>query len=144
MPTKHPIAPPASYVTPAAVGFADAAGDLTLVSHANPLPVGQPQGAAAAPPLSGTANGTQIVGPYAPVPGRPVHLQLGGEWTGTVRLQRSSDDGATLSDVTAGGLPWAVFDGPANEAVWQESEDGVTLHLAIALIDGTLTYRVSQ
>jgi hypothetical protein len=141
--TKYPISPPASYVTPTAVGFADSAGDLALVGEALPLPVALRRDAAPAP-LAGTASQSMVAGPFVPLRDAPVHLQLGGEWTGQVTLQRSSDGSATRSGVTAGGMAWAVFSGNANEPVWQESELGASLYLDIALTSGTASYRLSQ
>ena len=144
MPAKHPIAPPAKYITPAAVGFADENGDLTLVTAATPLPVGGAAPFAIPAPLTGATALPLVAGPFAPAPGRPVHLQLGGSWTGEVRLQRSVDGGVTRADLTAGGLPWGRFTGNANEPVWHEGESGATLWLDLAPTSGTVTFRVSQ
>ena len=141
--TKYPISPPASYVTPTAVGFADSAGDLAIVGEDLPLPVAVRRDAAPAP-LGGVTDQSIVAGPFVPLRDAPVHLQLGGEWTGQVTLQRSTDGGTTRSGVTAGGMAWATFSGNVNEPVWQECELGATLYLDIALTSGTLSYRLSQ
>ena len=140
---KYPISPPASYVTPTAIGFADSEGDLALVGEGVPLPVAAMRAAAPAP-LEGATSQSLIAGPFVPVPDAPVHLELRGEWSGQVALQRSTDGGTTRSSVTAGGMPWATFSANANEIVWQEGEQGASLYLDIVLTSGTVSYRVSQ
>jgi hypothetical protein len=141
--TKYPISPPASYVTPTAVGFADSAGDLALVGDDLPLPVAVRRDASPVA-LAGTAVQSVAAGPFAPLRDAPVHLELSGEWSGEVALQRSTDGGATRSGVTAGGMPWARFAGNVNEPIWQESELGASLYLDIMLTSGAITYRLSQ
>jgi hypothetical protein len=143
MPIKYPISPPASYVTPTAIGFADSAGDLALVGEGMPLPVTATRETAPAP-LEGATSQSFVAGPFVPVRDAPVHLELRGEWSGQVTLQRSIDGGATRSGVTAGGMPWATFAGNANEIVWQEGEQGASLFLDIAVTSGTVSYRLSQ
>lgn len=140
---KYPISPPASYVTPTAIGFADSEGDLALVGEGVPLPVAAMRAAAPAP-LEGATSQSLVAGPFVPVPDAPVHLELRGEWSGQVALQRSTDGGITRSAVTAGGMPWATFSANANEIVWQEGEQGASLYLDIVLTSGTVSYRVSQ
>ena len=143
MTIKYPISPPASYVTPTAIGFADSAGDLALVGETVPLPVTTTRAAAPAA-LTGLTNQALVAGPFVPLRDAPIHLELGGEWSGQVTLQRSSDGGSTRSPVTAGGLPWATFTANANEVVWQEAEQGASLYLDIAVTSGTVSYRLSQ
>ena len=143
MSTKYPISPPANYVTPTAIGFADSAGDLALVGDDLPLPVVSTRAAAPAP-LEGSTSQASVAGPFVPLRDAPVHLELRGTWSGQVSLQRSTDGGATRSGVTAGGMPWATFATNANEVVWQEGEQGAALYLDIALTSGTVSYRVSQ
>src|SRR5687768_8270032 len=143
MTTNVPISPPASYVTPTAIGFADSAGNLVLVSGDLPLPVVARRGASPAP-LLGEASQSAVAGPFVPLRDAPVHLELRGEWSGQVAVQRSTDSGATRTGVTAGGMPWATFTGNANEPVWQETEQGASLYLDIVVTSGTVSYRVSQ
>ena len=143
MTIKYPISPPASYVTPTAIGFADSAGDLALVGDDLPLPVTTRREAAPAP-LEGATSQSLVAGPFVPLRDAPVHLELRGEWSGQVALQRSTDGGTTRSGVTAGGMPWATFSANANEIVWQEGEDGASLYLDITLTSGSVSYRVSQ
>ena len=143
MTIKYPISPPASYVTPTAIGFADSDGDLAIVGQAVPLPVTASR-AASAPPLQGSTTQPFVAGPFNPNPDIPVHLELGGTWTGQVSLQRSTDGGATRHGVTAGGAPWAIFSANASEIVWQECEQGALLYLDIAIASGTVSYRLAQ
>ena len=143
MSQNYPISSPAAYVAPVAIGFADEAGNLVLVSGEAPLPavVVRPEAPA---PLAGATSQSLVAGPYAPLAGVPLHLELSGEWAGSATLQRSTDGGATRGGLTAGGLPWARFEANANEVVWEEGERAATFYLDIALESGTLNYRLSQ
>jgi hypothetical protein len=143
MPISYPISSPTSYVAPPAVGFADADGNGVLVAGQAPLPVATVRGEAPAP-LAGVTTQSLVAGPYAPLTGAPLHLELSGTWSGSVELQRSTDGGTTRSGLTAGGMPWARFEGNANEVVWEEGERAATFYLDIVLASGTLTYRLSQ
>ena len=143
MPPQTPIQLPAGFAPAFALGYSDDAGNLVLASNAAPVPVAQ--GDRTRPPaLSGSTSATTLAGPFAPVPGISVMLELGGNWTGMVQLQRSSDNGATLHDVTIGGSAWGRYSANACEPVWEESEPGAQLYLAITIGSGTLDYRVSQ
>jgi hypothetical protein len=136
------IQSPGGYAASRAVAFADPDGAAVMVSAANPLPVafGLPDAAA----LAGSATSSVIAGPYEPVPGRAVMLELSGTWSGTARVLRSVDAGASMRALTAGGAPWAVFSANCCEPVWEESETGAQLYLDIALASGTLAYRFAQ
>lgn len=141
---KPQINHPANFVTPTAVGYADSLGGFTLVTADAPLPVTLEARPEPPAPLEGTADNPTTAGPFMPAANTPIHLQLTGEWTGTVALLRSVDDGVTRVPVTAGGQPWAVFTANANEAVWQEAEAGACFYLDLSITSGTVTYRVSQ
>jgi len=140
MPT--PIQNPANYIPVQALSFAQADGNSGLVSADLPLPVSFVRPAPA--PLVGNASATGQVGPFVPAVGRPVVLSLAGAWTGTVRLLRSIDAGATRLPLTVSGETWAEFSANACEPVWEEYEDGARLYLDITLASGSLTYRVAQ
>ena len=138
-----PIINPGGYTPARALVYADTDGSAVQVSVAAPLPV--TLGAAAAPTaLAGSLSSSGTVGPFAPVAGEPVMLVLSGTWSGTVRLQRSTDGGTTKLPVTLSGAPWAQFTANCCEAVWEENEVGAQLYLAVTLGSGSLTYRVSQ
>jgi len=143
MTSQYPVSSPSPYVTPTAIGYTDPTGALILVSAENPLPASAAR-AAAPTPLAGQANQSIVAGPFVPVPETPIHLQLAGDWSGQVTLQRSTDGGATRSPLTAGGMPWATFAANANEVVWQESEQGAALYLDVAVTSGTVSYRLAQ
>lgn len=143
-PDPHPISIPAGYAPAFAVGYSDGNGALSLARHDSPLPVEMRFAAAAPVALTGSASASETVGPFHPVPGRPVILVLSGDWSGTVQLERSVDDGATRHPLTVAGSPWARFNGNACEAVWSESEAGVSLYLDASLESGTLEYRIAQ
>ena len=142
MPDPYPIEAPAGYAPAYAVGYADPAEDLILVSESERLPV-----AAAAPalaPLVGQSSVSTQAGPFDAVPDRVVLVTLGGVWEGTVRLLRSIDGGATLHQLRAAGEPWAEYTQPGCEQAWLETQEGASFYLDIALASGTVDYRVSQ
>src|SRR4051794_26965052 len=99
-----PIQNPAGYVPEHAVAFADVDGTAVPVAAAKPLPVSLSQTANAA--LAGTAAATGLIGPFQPVLGRPVMLALSGTWSGTVKVTRSTDGGATKLPLTVVGTLW--------------------------------------
>ena len=144
MPSKtYPIEAPGGFAPVFALGSDDGSGQLALVSHGAPLPTVALAPVAPAP-LNGSASNAKVAGPFAPTPLAPVFLTLTGEWTGTVRILRSIDGGATRHPLTIAGSEWAVFHGNACEPVWQEGESGAQLYLDIAPTSGTLTYRIAQ
>lgn len=151
MPTQ-PIKTPAGYAPAFALGFSGPEGELEIVETAKPLPValasGDPlsvvlQFAPPPSPLEATSAASVLVGPFAPVAGRPVVLSLGGTWEGSVQLMRSIDGGA-LHPVTLGGFAWGHYTGNACEPVWEEHEEGAQLHLDISLATGQISYRLAQ
>ena len=143
MPDDISVKFPAGYASGTAIAYVTESGGIMLVGDDNPLPV--TTGATADPDiLAGTTGQSTQVGPYAPVAGLPVVVQLSGAWTGTVTLLRSIDGGVTRVPVTAGGQSWAVFTGNVCEPVWVEQEADVELYLQVAITQGTLAYRVSQ
>ncbi len=143
MPKPLPVTAPGGFAPLAAIGFSQADATLSPVSAASPLPV-ITQSQPAATPLSGTATGTTVAGPFAPANGQPVILALSGTWTGTVQVTRSTDGGRTQIPLTVAGRPWASFTANCCEAVWEEGSAGAELYLNIALTSGTLTYRIEQ
>ena len=134
---------PGGFVPASAIGFDDGSGRYRAVTSATPLPTvaALPQ---TQPALTGECSGNAVVGPYAPAPFAPVYLQLTGTWTGTVRLMRSHDGGATQHPVTLAGAQWASFTVNVCEPVWVESEGGVTLWLDLSATSGTIAWRLSQ
>lgn len=145
MADKLSVTSPGRYAAPTAIGFADAAGELVLVTGTQPLPVTFSEARSAPPaPLSGKAVQPVIAGPYLPIPDQPIHLQLSGTWQGTVALERSVDGGTTRQGLTVGGAEWAVFTGNANEPVWQEADPAASFWLNLQIASGEITYRVSQ
>lgn len=136
------ISVPAGFAPAVAVGFADGDGQLALASSAAPLPV--VTSAPAPAPLAGESLESEIVGPFAATPGRVVVVALDGDWTGIVRLLRSTDGGATHMPLRVGGSPWAEYTSSGCEQAWSETEDGASFYLDIALQSGAVSYRVSQ
>ena len=145
--TDLPIKAPGGFAPATAIGHTDAAGNYIPIGPDNPLPVAGLSGPVSSPPppaLEGETSAEEIAGPYAPVRGRTVFVQLSGEWTGNARLLRSVDGGATKHPLTVAGIEWAVFASNVCEAVWEESETGAELYLDLAPTSGTIAYRVSQ
>ncbi|MFN2098880.1 hypothetical protein [Altererythrobacter sp. MF3-039] len=143
MPPQTPIQLPAGFAPAFALGYSDENGDFVLAKASSPFPVAS--GDRTRPePLKGTTLVSILAGPFSPVPGISVMLELSGSWSGTVQLRRSSDGGATMHDVTLAGAQWGNYAANACEPVWEESEPGAELYLDIAINSGTLTYRVSQ
>lgn len=140
MPT--PIQNPAGYAVTRAVAFADVDGSMLPVAASTPLPI--TLGMAPTIALTGTANATSLAGPYQPALGRPVILVLTGTWSGSVRVTRSVDGGATRQPLTVAGNSWGQFSGNVCEAVWDESESAARLYLDITLTSGSVTYRMAQ
>lgn len=152
MPTQE-ISLPAGYAPAFAIGFAADSGELSIVERVKPLPVALADDApirieavspAVPAPLEGQTAASIVAGPFVPVSGKPVILQLSGTWSGTVQVQRSVDAGTTRHDLTAGGAGWGLFSGNACEAVWAEEEAGAELYLEVAPASGTVEYRLSQ
>ncbi len=142
-----PVKAPGGFAPAVGLGTTDAAGNLVLVGPDNPLPVAGGMGSgvvAAPPPLQGTTTVALTAGPFGPVPGRAVYVELRGEWTGEVRLLRSTDGGATRSPITLAGAPWGLYTGNVCEPAWEESEVSAALFLELAPASGTIAYRVSQ
>lgn len=143
MSAKIPVQTPAGFAPAFALGFADVTGDLVLASASAPLPVALGDRTRPAP-LAGTTAVSTLVGPFAPITGLSVILELGGSWTGRVQVQRSIDGGTTLRDLTMAGAPWANYSANVCEPVWDESDPDAGLYLSITLDSGSLDYRVSQ
>lgn len=138
-----PLKTPAGYVPQMAIAFANSGGDAEPVSATNPLPH-QELPFVAAPALTGATTTSGVVGPFAPRAGRAVMLALSGTWTGSVKILRSVDGGATKVGLTAAGSAWGIFTANVCEPVWDESEAAATLYLDIALTSGAVSYRLGQ
>jgi hypothetical protein len=124
------------------MGYAGSNGYLAVVSDTAPLPVATLAPAPAA--FAGEASASQVAGPFNPTVGRVIIVTLDGVWQGTVRLLRSTDDGATKVPLRVGGADWAEYTASGCEQAWTETEEGASFYLDIALQSGAVTYRVSQ
>ncbi len=141
--TAAPLQPPARYVAPFAVSFANANGDSDVVSSINPLPVSTAPSTPPSP-LTGSSTASGLVGPFLVVVGRPVMLALSGTWTGQVRVLRSTDGGTTKLPLTALGATYGSYTANLCEPMWDESEARARLYLDVTIASGTLTYRMGQ
>ena len=139
---NNPIQNPTGYAISRAVAYSDVDGTSIVVGAAAPLPVTTILPASA--PLTGTAATSAQVGPFQPVAGRPVMLALSGSWSGTVKVLRSTDGGATKLPLTIAGASWGQFTANCCEAIWEESEAAARLYLDITLIAGSASYRLGQ
>lgn len=144
---SSPIQSPASFVPSQATAFADGDGNALVVSASNPLPVtlaAATGSTTTASPLAGSANASGTFGPFQPAAGKPVVLALSGSWSGTVKVLRSTDGGATRLALTAAGSPWAQFTANCCEPVWEDTDTAARLYLDVTLASGTLAYRMAQ
>lgn len=74
--------------------------------------------------------------------GHPLNVSLWGTFVGTVRVERTFDNGTTWLPMTALGSA-INFTGPASE-VFDEGEAGVQYRLnCTAFTSGTINYRLS-
>ena len=138
---------PGGYVPQTAISFGTTGGDATSVDAAHPLPVAisGDQRAAGSASLAGTASASTVAGPFVPELGRAIWVTLGGTWTGTVTVRRSTDGGATKLPLTfIDGSAKGVWSASVNAAIGEESVAGARWFLDIALTSGSLTYRVEQ
>jgi hypothetical protein len=142
--SSTPIQSPTAYVVSRAVAFADTDGSMMLVSATAPLPVLAVTSSGTSTPLAGTASASGVFGPFTLITGRSVMLSLQGTWSGTVKVLRSTDNGASKLPLTAGGVSWGTYSGNCCEAVWEESDSAAKLYLDIALTSGSVTYRMAQ
>lgn len=117
----NPIQDPAPYVPSRAIAFAANDGTATVVGANAPLPVNTLPPAPSV--IAGTTAVSALVGPFDPVYGRAVVLALSGTWTGTVKLQRSTDGGTTRLPVTMMGAAWGQFTANCCEPVWEEADE---------------------
>ena len=141
MSKSPPIQTPAGYASANAIGYADSAETLILVSETSPLPVAAVP--AAPEPLVGQTLVPGIFGPFEAVAGRIVTVTLRGSWQGRVFLRRSMD-GTTLTPLRVAGETWAEYDQPGCEQAWLETEEGASFFLDVQPVSGLIDYRVSQ
>ena len=143
-----PISYPARYAPGVALNYADGSGSAVLVSESSPLPVtlAASTGGSTQPPpvLSGATAAALTAGPFTPAVGKPLLLTLSGTWSGTVKLLRSIDGGATKQPLTLAGSPWATFTANVCEPVWEESESAAVFYLQLAPASGSIAYRLAQ
>lgn len=136
---------PGGFVPQIALTFGARDGVAVAVDRANPLPTRAVTAAAGSVPLAGASAESGMFGPFAPDLSRAIVVTLAGEWSGTVTLLRSSDNGATRRPLTfIDGSPKGVWSGNVNAAIGEESVAGATYYLLFARTAGTLSYRVEQ
>ena len=101
--------------------------------------------ASSSTPLAGAATGVGESAPFTPQLGRDMYLTLTGTWTGTIRIQRSTDGGATWNNITiGGGNPWGVYTGNCDEVV-DTPTDGASLYrVSFNVSSGNAAYRLAQ
>ena len=141
---QPPIKNPARFVPVYGVGFSGSGGDLSPVSPTTPLPVSLADPVALPAPIVGTTSVYHLEGPWIPARGKPIVMQLSGEWQGLVSLLRSTDGGVTYSIPTAGGLPLSQFTANACEPVWEENDPDAEMWFEVIIDSGSVTYRVGH
>lgn len=97
-------------------------------------------------PVSGSASsGTTNSAPFIPQLGRDMYITLSGNFSGTVQVQRSTDNGVTWNNITvAGGQPWGRYTGACDEIVETPTDGASRYRLNIVLSSGTVVYRLAQ
>lgn len=127
--------PDGTYITPPITVTMDAAGNVISPGTLPP---------ATSTPLTGTSTGQQVVGPFVPVPGRPITITLSASpWPGgTVQLLRSTDDGLTKLPLTPAGILMGVYSGIGVDTPWTETEKVATFYLSLP--GAGISYRVAQ
>lgn len=98
-------------------------------------------------PVTGifTTNGASPA--FSPLPGRAIWATLTGTFGGdTVTVQRSVDGGTTWVPLSAGGLPFGVFTGAAQEPIASEDDTGTLYRLSLTGASGTtnIAYRLAH
>lgn len=144
MTTSPIIDAPGGFVPEVAITFGARAEPSRTVNRDTPLPVQTGFAPAASTALAGSASASAVLGPFTPDLGRPIWVTLAGDWTGSVTVQRSTDNGTTLRPLTVAGATWANFTGNVQEPIGDESVDGASWWLAFQRTAGTLTYEVRQ
>lgn len=152
--SNRPIVYPSGYATAVAIGVKDPDGNMAIIDADNPLPVvfdaslAGPGGGGPpptpSPALTGQATDGRIAGPFAAVPNLPIVVTLSGTWSGSVRVLRSIDGGATKVPLTVAGSEWALFTQNVCEQVWSETQADANFYLDIALQSGAVDYRLAQ
>ncbi len=142
--SSTPIINPGGYTPARALVYADTDGSAVQVSTAAPLPVSIGNASPAPAALTGSLAASGTVGPYTPAPDKPVMLVLSGTWSGSARLMRSTDGGATKLPVTMAGAGWAQFTANCCGPVLEDNEAGAQPYLSVTISSGTLVYRASQ
>lgn len=100
---------------------------------------------ASSTPLIGTANADGNSAAFTPQLGRDMYLTLSGTWTGTVQVQRSTDDGASWNNITVGGgNVWGRFTTNCDEVIDHPTDGNATYRLNIDIATGTVAYRLAQ
>lgn len=136
---------PANFVAQHALAYGAPGEVATSVDAAHPLPVASALGAASSAALAGSASASGAIGPFAPQLGRPVWLTLSGTWSGSVRLLRSVDGGATRLPLSyPDGSARGQFTGNVQLPVAEETVAAATYYLDATIASGTLAYRVEQ
>lgn len=101
--------------------------------------------AASSTPLTGTLNATGNTTAFTPQLGRDMYLTLSGTFSGTVQVQRSTDNGATWNNITiSGGQQWGRYTGACDEVVETPTDGASRYRLNIVLTTGTVNYRLAQ
>jgi hypothetical protein len=95
-------------------------------------------------PVTATLNADEeATGPFVPVSGRGFNVTISGTFVGTLKLERSFDDGVTYHPCTDNGTA-ITYTAPASEVIL-EPEHSVTYRLRMdAYTSGDAVVRISQ
>lgn len=96
-------------------------------------------------PLTGSANASGATGALVPTVGYNLYLTLTGTWSGTVRVQKTVDNGINWTTVTAGGgAQIGVFTQNCDESVLKVTDPKARYRLQFTMTSGTVVYRLGQ
>jgi hypothetical protein len=101
--------------------------------------------AASSSPITGTVTTTGNTPTFTPQLGRDMYLTLSGTFSGTVQVQRTTDNGSTWNNITiSGGQQWGHYTGACDEVVETPTDSASKYRLSITLSSGSVTYRLAQ
>jgi hypothetical protein len=96
-------------------------------------------------PITGTADGSSSSNVLVPDVGYYIYVTLTGTWTGTVQVERSTDNGVTWLPITTHeGSAAGKFTGNADEDVLLVADSQSRYHLKFDITSGSVSYRLAQ
>ena len=109
---------------------------IPMIVHTEPL---------VNPPVSGTVSVSGASNSLVTTPSYNLYLTLTGTWVGTVRLQKSIDNGVNWHLVTShSGTSVYEFTQNCDEALFTVTDPKARYRLQFVMTSGSVTYRLAQ